>query len=88
MDNVITATGKKFKSDYLVTLPDKKMLFVRVLETTKQRVDRVFRNPKETKILKCGGKKYIGYTGCTSIFEEGDALKVVLEYGIDNNSKS
>ena len=88
MDNVVTATGKKFKSDYLVTTQSPKMLFVRLLGTTVERAERVFQNPKETKTIKCGEKKYVGYTVFRSIFDEGDALKVGLEYGIDNNSKS
>lgn len=79
MIKVITATGKEFPSDYLVTIPSPDMLFVRLLDTERETAESVFQNPEETSVLVYGGDRYEGYTGFRSIFDEGDALKVGLE---------
>ena len=78
MVNVITATGKEFKTDYLVTISDPEMMFVRVLNTERETVESVFRNPEETSVLLYGDRRYEGFTEFQSIFDEGDALKVGL----------
>lgn len=79
MIKVITATGKEFPSDYLVTIPEPNMLFVRLLDTPRETAEAVFRNPEETSVLYFGGDRYEGFTEFRSIFDEGDAVKVGLE---------
>ena len=78
MSEVETATGKRFKSDYLVTIPN--MLFLRVLESNEETVREVFGNPKETASLTYGETVYEKYTQFNTVFPEGDALKVVLNH--------
>ena len=86
MIKVTTATGKEFLSDYLVTMPSPKMLYVRILESDPQTVRDVFSDPNETSVLTYGGNEYTGYTMLRSVFDEGDALKVGLDYAINNNT--
>lgn len=86
MEEITTASGKKFYTDYLVTIPKPKTLYVRILEAARETVNDVFRNPEETKVLTCREQQYTGFTDCKSIISEGDALKVRLENAIDNNS--
>ena len=78
MIKVITATGKEFQTDYLVTIPVPETMFVRILNTERETVESVFRNPEETSVLLYGDRRYEGYTEFQSIFDEGDALKVGL----------
>lgn len=80
MSEVETATGKRFKSDYLVTIPSPKLLFVRILDSDEETVREVFGNPEETASLKYGETVYEGYTHLNTVFSEGDALKVVLNH--------
>ena len=86
MTTVITATGKEFPTDSLVTIPKPKMLYVRLLGETAETVNEVFQNPEETKVVRYRDLEYNGYTVFRSLFDEGDALKVGLEYAIDNNT--
>lgn len=78
MSDLITATGRTFKSDYFVALTDPPMLFLRVLNQNMDAMQAVFSDPNETSCLTCGGRVAFGYTTLHSIFREGDALKVTL----------
>lgn len=80
MDELITATGKIYQSDYLVTIPKPPMLFVRIFDDDIDAVREVFQNPEETAVLTYAQKEYEGYTYLDSIVSEGDALKVVLKH--------
>ena len=62
------------------------MLYVRILESDQQTVRDVFSDPNETSVLTYGGNEYTGYTMLRSVFDEGDALKVGLDYAINNNT--
>ena len=88
MNDVITATGKKFKTDYLVTIPKPKMLYVRLLDVSEETARAVFENPEETAELRCREMTFTGYSNLRSISDEGDALKVGLENAINNNTES
>lgn len=86
MNNIVTATGKEFRSDYIVTIPKPKMLYARILEAGEETVRAVFGDPAETETLVCGDREFIGYTVLKGILDEGDALKVVMENAINDNS--
>ena len=79
MDKVITATGKEFDTNYLVTIPRPAMLFVRIYNSNIETVREVFSNPGETIRLEYSNKQFDGYTKLDTIVDEGNALKVVLE---------
>ena len=78
MLDLITATGKTFKSDYFVALNDPPMLFLRVIGQDIDTIQTIFSDPAETSCLTYGGKAAFGYTTLHSISREGDALKVTL----------
>lgn len=78
MSDLITATGKSFKSDYFTALDDPPVLFARVLEQNINTVQTVFSNPNETSCLSCGSRVAFGYTNLQSILREEDAFKVTL----------
>jgi len=79
MDNITTATGKEFSSDYLSAIPNPKMTFFRILDLPFADVATVFSNPEETANLY-----YHDYvlSGCTlvAIAVENDAVKVSMNY--------
>ena len=80
MDKLTTATGKVFLTDYVVPYKGRPaMLFVRILDSDSQTVSEIFGNPEETARLEYAGIEYEGFTRLNRIFEEGNALKVVLE---------
>ena len=79
MDELTTATGRKFKTDYLVTIAHPAMLYVRIVGSDSATVNKVFRNPEETARLTYAGIEYDGYTKFLGITDEGNALKVRLE---------
>lgn len=80
MDELITATGREYQTDYLVTIPKPAMLFVRIFSDDIDAVREVFQNQEETAVLTYAKKEYEGYTILDSIVDEGDALKVVLKH--------
>ena len=81
MDKLITATGKEYASDYLVTIPKPQMMFVRIFDDDMDAVRETFQNPEKTATLTYANREYTGYTVFDSIVNEGDALKVVLKHG-------
>lgn len=78
MEKLKTATGKKFDSDYLTTIPYPAQAYIRVLNTTLATVAAVFSDPAETVQLLHGGHYLANYTRLVAIVPEQEAIKVVL----------
>ena len=78
MATLTTATGKTFESDYFVPMQDPPVLFVRILNQPEGVVRAVFSDKAETSCLTCASRIAFGYTNFQSIFQEGDAFKVML----------
>lgn len=78
MDTVKTASGKKFKSDYISAIPYPNQLYVRILDTPFADVAAVFSDPKETKQLWFNDIYFAMYTKLIVIIQEPDAVKVCL----------
>ena len=45
MIEITTATGKKFVSDYAVTIPNPQTAFVRILDHSRQEIVEIFTDP-------------------------------------------
>ena len=78
MDNVKTATGKIFQSDYIATIPHPAHAYFRI-DAPLTTVAEVFSNPEETKELWYEDIHLIGYTRLVAIVPEPGMVKVCLE---------
>lgn len=79
MDEIRTATGKAFSSDYVVTKDDVGQLYIRILDSTYMELASVFSNPAETARMWYGKEYYSNYTKLIGIIPDGIAFKVMLE---------
>lgn len=82
MDELRTATGRIFRTNYVVTCPQPQMLFIRILlgeEDTIESIEAVFKNPTETSVITYAGHNYEGYVKCKGVTNEGNnVVKVRL----------
>lgn len=78
MDELITATGKKFNCDYFNPFPPAAQVNIRVLGVSLVQVATVFSNPAETVQLWCGDQYLAQHTKVVAIVPEGDAIRIVL----------
>ncbi len=78
MDQITTATGKSFLSDYLAVIPNPRQAYFRIVGTPLYVVAEVFGNPSETLQLWHGDTYLSGYTHLIAIIPEEDAIKVAL----------
>ena len=85
MDNpfnpcIITATGKQFKSDYVVPHDPTKSVYIRIKDENQASVGTAFSDPNETRILKYRNSTYEGYTVLLSLEKQEDGtMKVRLQ---------
>lgn len=78
MDQIKTATGKLFDSDYLSVIHTPSRAYIRILNVSLAEVATVFSNPTETIQLWHGNYYLAGYTHLVAIVPEPGAVKVVL----------
>ena len=85
MDEIITATGRHLYTDYLVTIKNPPVMFLRILKDEngfdEEALEQIFKNPEETERITYAGRVYEGYTEFSAIYDESDARKVVLKRG-------
>ena len=48
MDKIRTATGKEFDTDYIATIPNPAMAFIRICNAAISDIAAVFSDPRET----------------------------------------
>lgn len=81
MENIITATGKIFSTDYVVTIPEMDIAYIRIIGSTLLDVAYVFSNPLETALIRTESVELVGYTKLLSISFEGDVIKISIQKG-------
>lgn len=81
MTIITTATGKEFDTGYVAENYEIKALYIRISNAEKETVESVFSDPDETRTLHYNGKTFEGYTSFKYAIDEGDAIKVRLNYG-------
>lgn len=78
MEQLTTATGKKFDVVYFTRLSVPEQLYIRVVNSSLVNVVTVFSNPTETVQLWFEGEYAAQYTKLVAIIPEVDAIRVVL----------
>lgn len=78
MEQLITATGKTFESDYVATIPYPEMAFLRILGVPLWKVAEIFSDKVETAAITYREAVLTGYTKLLALVVEGDAVKVNL----------
>lgn len=78
MEQLTTATGKKFDVVSFTRLSVPEQLYIRVVNSTLVNVVTVFSNPAETVQLRFEGEYAAQYTKLVAVIPEGDAVRVVL----------
>lgn len=78
MDQVKTATGKIFQSDYISVIHMPNRAYIRILNAPISEIAMTFGNPQETVQLWHGNHYLANYTRLVAIVPEADAIKVIL----------
>lgn len=78
MDKIRTATGKEFDTDYIATIPNPAMAYIRICNAAISDIAAVFSNPKETIQLYSGNIYLAQYTRLVALQPEATAIKVAL----------
>lgn len=78
MDKIRTATGKEFDTDYIATIPNPEMAFIRICNAAISEVAAVFSEPRETMQLYSGNVYLAQYTRLVGLQPEPGAVKVHL----------
>lgn len=78
MEELITASGKKYQSDFLVTLPSPELAYIRIIGVSLEEVSAVFSDPDEISRIQYGDTVLEGYTEFLYRAIEDDAIRVVL----------
>lgn len=78
MEQIKTATGKQFDSEYLSCLPDLNRCYVVVSNADISTVATVFSDPVETAVLTHGKTVVEGYTKLLAILPENGNIRVNL----------
>lgn len=79
MDELQTASGKKFDCVYFNCVPHKRQLSIRIANSTMAAASAILENPSETAALAFDGQYVEGYAKLAGIFREGDLIRVTLE---------
>lgn len=69
MVELVTATGKKFESDYFVEHKPSKSIYFTVVGVSEETVRKVFNDPEETHRMEYNGKIYEDFTSLEDISE-------------------
>lgn len=78
MDQVKTATGKHFQSDYIAVIDTPSRLYIRIVGATFSEVASTFGNAAETIQIWYGDQYFAHYTHLVAIVPERGAVKVIL----------
>ena len=78
MEQLTTATGKTFSSDYIAVIPNPAQAYIRIVGTPLSTIASVFSDPQETCQLWHGPYYLAQYTRLVALVPEADAIKVVL----------
>lgn len=78
MDKIRTATGKEFDTDYIATIPNPAMAFIRICNAAISDIAAVFSDPRETTQLYSGDVYLAQYTRLVALQPEATAIKVAL----------
>lgn len=78
METVKTATGKIFDVVSVTTLPEVRIAYIRVANSSLADVASVFGNPSETVKLWYNGAYMANYTRLDAIIPEGNIIRVNL----------
>ena len=71
---ITTATGKKFDSDYAVTIPNPATAFTRVLNHSLQELVRIFEDPAELPL-----EEFPDFHTFAEAIDEKSAIKIILK---------
>lgn len=74
MTDLVTATGKKFDSDYFVEHKPSKSVYFTVVGVSTETVRKVFGDPEETCRMEYNGKIYEDFTILDEITEEDEGV--------------
>ena len=69
-----TATGKKFDSDYAVTIPNPATAFIRILNHSLQELVAIFSNPSELPL-----EEFPEFHTFEEATDEHSAIKIILK---------
>lgn len=74
MIEITTATGKKFVSDYAVTIPNPQTAFVRILDHSRQEIVEIFTDPSELPL-----EEFPEFHTFAEAMDEHSAIKIILK---------
>lgn len=74
MITITTATGKKFDSDYAVTIPRPATAFIRIVNHSRQELIEVFSNPEELPL-----EELPAFHTFAEAIDEYTAIKIILK---------
>lgn len=78
MEQLKTATGKCFQSDYMAAIDTPPRVYIRIVGASLSEVASIFGNATETIQLWHGNYYLAGFTHLVAIVPEPGAIKVVL----------
>ena len=78
LDNIQTASGRIFKSDYYTVIAFPAQAFIRIVDADIAEVAAVFSDPVETSHIMLGRQHLQGYAKLVAVVPEAGAIKVVL----------
>lgn len=74
MITITTATGKKFVSDYAVTIPNPQTAFVRILDHSRQEIVEIFTDPTELPL-----EEFPEFHTFAGAIDENTAVKIIIK---------
>lgn len=78
MDKIKTATGKIFNSDFLSTITNPDLAYIRIVGSDIATVAAIFSNPSETVQLWHNDTYLAQYTRLEAIVPENGCIRIVL----------
>lgn len=78
MEQIKTATGKCFQSDYLAVIDTPPRVYIRIVGISLSEVASTFGNATETIQIRYGNRYFSHYTHLVAIVPERGAVKVIL----------
>lgn len=88
MVDLVTATGKRFDSDYFVEHRPSKSVYFSVIGVSEEIVRTIFTDPEETCRMEYNGKTYDDFTNLEEIAEEDKGIwkMRLIKDAINNNT--
>lgn len=78
MEQIKTATEKRFQSDYIAMIETPPRVYIRIVGRSLSEVVAIFGNPTETIQIWYGNQYFSNYTHLIAIVPESGAVKVIL----------